>query len=219
MFKKIFNFILGLLLPVECLGCNKEGVYLCDNCLTKIKIYDRPEPFDHPLKYLEQVWSAADYRQGLLQKAIHYFKFRFIKELAKPLTKILIEFYQKRKTELNPAGPMIIPVPLNKKRFLERGFNQSEMMAEIFAEHFGFEFCSNAVIRHKNTAHQVGLTKKQRKTNVKNSFRVAKAVLIKDKEIILIDDVVTTGSTLEEIAGVLRQAGAKKVIGLTLAKD
>jgi ComF family protein len=211
--------LLNLLFPVECLGCNREDVYLCKNCLNKIKIYDRAEPFDHPLKYLDQVLSAADYHQTLLQNTIHCFKFRFIKELAQPLTKILIEFYQQQPKELRLTNPVIIPVPLNKKRFLERGFNQSELMAKIFAGHFGFEFYANTVIRHKNTAHQVGLTKKQRKTNIKNSFKVIKAVLIKDREIILIDDVVTTGSTLEEIAKVLKEAGAKKIIGLTLAKD
>jgi len=169
---------------------------------------------------LDGVFSAAGYKDKPLQSAIHLLKFRFIKTLAKPLAQLLIKFYQK---SLVTSGlslvPIIIPVPLNKKRYLDRGFNQSELIAQPFAKHFNLELAADVVTRRKNTPHQVGLTKKKRQQNIKNAFMVNKPNLIMDKEIILIDDVVTTGSTLEEVAKVLKNSGAKKVWGLTIAKD
>ncbi len=235
--KKIINFILSLIFPIECLGCSRENAYLCDDCLKKIKIYGQPPIFEHPLTHLNGIICAADYRQPLLKKAIHNFKFRFIKELAQPLAKILIQFWVKRcncASRQTRAGqdvkaghgvpqqiakPIIIPMPLNKKRLLERGFNQAELIALLFAEHFNYPLLTNAVIRQKNTPHQVGLNKKERLKNVQNAFQIKQPELIKNQIIILIDDVVTTGSTLEEIAKILKKGGVKEVWGLTVAKD
>ncbi|MDP2586379.1 MAG: ComF family protein [Candidatus Komeilibacteria bacterium] len=225
--KKTIDFILTLIFPIECLGCNKEDIYLCDECLAKIKIYDQPPVFEHPLTHLNGIIYATDYKQKLLQQIIHNFKFRYIKELAEPLAKILAEFWTnyinsvetRNCASLQNDKPIIIPVPLNKKRLLERGFNQAELIAKIFASQFNYPLFSNAIIRSKNTPHQVGLNKKERLTNVKNSFAITDPELIKDRIVILIDDVVTTGSTLEEIAKTLKQAGAKDAWGLTVAKD
>lgn len=225
--KKIIDFILSLIFPIECLGCNREDTYLCGECLAKIKIYSQPPVFEHPLMQLNGIVYAADYRQKLLQQTIHNFKFRYTKELAEPLAKILAEFWRNHingvdthnYASLRNNEPLIIPVPLNKKRLLERGFNQAELIAKIFASQFNYPLLSNAVIRSKNTPHQVGLNKKERLTNVKNSFQITNSGLIKDRAIILIDDVVTTGSTLAEIAKMLKEAGAKEVWGLTLSKD
>lgn len=234
MFKKIFNRILTLLFPVECLGCKKAETYFCGDCLKKIKIKDKIEAFEHPLEHLNGIMSATDYNDQLVQSAIHYLKFRFIQELAEPLAKILAVFWQnhnynvraqchpersRRIAPLPITNPIIIPVPLNKKRLLERGFNQSELIAKIFAGHFNYPLMTDTVVKYRHTRHQVGLSKKERLTNVKGAFKVENSDLIKNQIIILIDDVVTTGSTLEEIARVLKEAGAKEVWGLTVAKD
>ena len=85
--------------------------------------------------------------------------------------------------------------------------------------HFNYQLLDKTVVRRKNTPHQVGLAKKARLVNVKEAFKVINPEMVKEKNILLIDDVVTTGSTLEEIARVLKKAGAKKVWGLTIAKD
>lgn len=217
LIKKIYNFILDFIFPIECLGCNQEDAYLCPDCLKKIKIYNTPPPFEHPLVYLNGIISAADYNQRLLQDVIHHFKFRFIQELAEPLAKILAEFWQNYNGVM--VNPLIIPVPLNKKRLLERGFNQSELIALLFANRFNYTLLTDVVIRSKNTAHQVGLNKKNRLANVQNAFQITDIDAIKNQTIILIDDVVTTGSTLEEIAKILKAKGAKEVWGLTVAKD
>ncbi|MFA6304470.1 MAG: ComF family protein [Patescibacteria group bacterium] len=224
--QKIFNFILALIFPVECLGCNEEDTYLCTDCLAKIKIYDQPPTFEHPLNHLNGIIYAADYHQKLLQKTIHNFKFRFIQELAISLAKILAGFWENYKAvqthncaSLHIANTLIIPVPLNKKRLLERGFNQAELIAKIFAERFNYPLLTNIVIRSKNTPHQVGLNKKQRTNNIANAFQILDASTIQNCIIILIDDVVTTGSTMEEIAKILKENGALEVWGLTIAKD
>ncbi|MCX6785781.1 MAG: phosphoribosyltransferase family protein [Candidatus Komeilibacteria bacterium] len=231
MFKKIFNFLLDLIFPIECLGCNQEDVYLCPDCYKKIQINSAPPPFKHPLKYLNGVLSAGDYHQVLLKNVIHCFKFRFTQELAEPLAKILAEFWDKQINGNNNVpthncaslpimdNPIIMPVPLNKKRLLERGFNQAELIAKIFAEQFNYLLLTEAVIRQKNTAHQLGLNQKERTRNIQGAFQINQPELIKDKIIILIDDVVTTGSTLQEIAKVLKEGGAKEVWGLAVAKD
>ena len=213
MIKKLINCLLSLIFPVECLGCKKENTYFCKQCLGKIKPV--AEPFKHLLIHLDGVYSAADYNDKLVRTAIHCLKFRFIKQLAEPLAEILINYYSNNRL----PDSIIMPVPLNKKRLLERGFNQAELIAKIFAGYFNYQFVNQGVIRHKNTPHQVGLAKKERLVNVREAFRIKDAEMIKDKNIILIDDVVTTGSTLEEIARVLKRAGAKKVWGLTIAKD
>jgi len=216
-FIKTFNWILTIFFPIECLGCNKENSYFCDDCLKQIPLHKTIEKFEHPLIYLDNVLTATDYKYQLIQKAIHLLKFRFIKELADPLTGLLINYINLINFDL--AGFMIIPVPLNKKRLLERGFNQSELIAKIFAKHFNLVIRTDIVKRSKNTPHQVGLNKKARQTNIKDAFEICQTDFIQNKKIILIDDVVTTGSTLEEIAKTLKQSGAQKIWGLTIAKD
>ena len=130
---------------------------------------------------------------------------------------LLINCY--RQINIDLIKVIVVPVPLNKKRLLERGFNQSALLSECFARHFGLTCHAEIIERFRPTPHQVGLNKQQRQINVKNSFKIIKPELVKNKNIILIDDVVTTGSTLEEVAKTLKQNGAQKVIGLVVAKD
>ncbi|MBU1130824.1 ComF family protein [Patescibacteria group bacterium] len=224
---KIINATLILLFPIECIGCNKEDAYLCDKCFLTIPLHEKVEPFEHPLQYVDEIWTATDYQNNLVQTAIHHLKFRHIKELAQPLSRLLIEFYDNATRPATDDSRFatrdlrysIIPVPLNKKRLLERDFNQSELIGKLFSDYFGFELLADAVKRTRNTPHQVGLNKKQRQTNLKDAFIITKPDLIKNENIILIDDVVTTGSTLEEIAKALKENGAQRVMGLIAAKD
>ncbi len=216
MIKKIFNYLLSLLFPLECLGCKKEDTYLCSKCLEKIEINNNFK-FKGELKYLDGIYSATKYDNKLVQKAIHYFKFRYIKKLAKPLTEILIKYLKQEKIDLTEC--ILIPIPLNKKRYLERGFNQSEIIANYLAQRFNLRVCNNVLIRTRNTPHQVGLSKAKRSTNLNDAFEVINTENICNKKIILIDDVVTTGSTLEEAAKTLKKTKVSQIIALTLAHD
>jgi len=104
---------------------------------------------------------------------------------------------------------IIIPIPLHKQRFQERGFNQSVEIAKVLAEQLNIPLNSNSCIRHRNTPHQINLPAKQRNTNIKNAFTISRA--IKAQHVAIVDDVMTTGSTLNELASTLKKAGVNRV--------
>lgn len=117
-----------------------------------------------------------------------------------------------RKTDL------LIPVPLDKKRYREREFNQAHLLAKVVSRRFKIPFSPSALRRTKITLPQTGLNLKQRKENVKGLFRVARARECRGKTVLIIDDVFTTGSTANECAKVLSLAGAREVNILTVAR-
>lgn len=215
----MFDFkknLLDLFFPIFCLGCGKEGEWLCPNCLTKIEINFGKQPLT--LKNLTGVWVAADYRQPLLAKALQTFKYNFILELGENLGELLIEFLANQLKQ-NPSCSfdLVVPVPLAKKRKLWRSFNQAEILAKKVSQKFNWPLGLNLISRKYHTHPQVNLKAAERLINVQGIF-VAKSHGLEDKKILLIDDVVTTGATLQECAKVLKQAGAKEIWGLVLAK-
>ena len=116
-------------------------------------------------------------------------------------------------------GYTLIPMPLHSSREKERGFNQSELLAEIISKTFNLPLEKNILIRAKNTRAQAELTDwEERQANLQNAFTVANPENLKGKNIILVDDVYTSGATMSAAAETLRASGAKKIIGLVLAK-
>jgi len=111
----------------------------------------------------------------------------------------------------------IVPVPLHKTRLREREFNQAEVLSRHIAKEFSKELTCNAIERFKHTKTQTELKVHQRPENVLGSFRIINADAVKDKNLLLIDDVLTTGATSSEAAAVLKKAGANIVFVLTLA--
>ncbi|MBU1036841.1 ComF family protein [Patescibacteria group bacterium] len=216
-YQNIFNKILNIFFPVECFGCNKEDTYFCQNCFAKIPLHHLSHKNLDLKPEINKVLTATDYRNPLVEKIIQGLKFRYIIELAEPLAELLIKFYQQLPEKL--AEPLIIPVPLHKKRTLERSFNQAELIAKIFADHFKYPLVTKAVKRAKNTPHQVGLNKKQRMVNIKNAFTISQPKLIQQKNIIIVDDVLTTGATLKSLAKTLKDYEAKNIWALTIAQD
>lgn len=220
MLKKLFNFLLDCLFPWECLKCGKEGEPICSVCLKLMPLSESDLLFDHPLIYLDGVFWACLYSEKTVQQAVHLLKYDFLKKFSEPLSEIMIAFFLKNKIiEKFPCKTLIIPIPLHKKRFLERGFNQSELIAEKFSARFHYAYLKDCLARKINTPHQVGLKQKERQKNIKGAFCVKKPEKISGKIIILIDDVITTGSTLEEAARTLKNNGAVNVFGLVIAKD
>ena len=214
---KIFDFILDLLFPISCLGCDKKDTWLCDNCLEKIKLQEDPvlSPTTET-KNLDKLISACHYKGSLLEKIIPTFKYKFVTDLARPLSKILIWALEKFKL---PSDAILIPVPLHRKRFRKRGFNQAELLAKKLAKHFDISLRTDLIIRHKNTLHQARLSRDERLKNLHRSFRCINPALVKNKNVILVDDVSTTGATLNKIADTLKSAGAKTVWGLVIAHE
>jgi competence protein ComFC len=231
------ELIFDLLLPKLCLACNAEGSYLCDSCLAKISLIDKFScPSCHKVSlhgktceacqksyYLNGVIYALDYKNQLIQKIIKLLKYHFVKDLINPLAKILIrqiknsQFLSDNFTA-DESSFLIIPIPLYRKKFLWRGFNQSELLAKKLAEEFELNLRTDLLIKTRNTKSQTDLKEKERHLNIKKSFAIKNKNELKGKIIFLIDDVLTTGSTLNEAAKELKKAGAQEVWGMTLAR-
>lgn len=214
------KFILDLFFPIECLGCKKEGEWLCSKCLKKIDIDFSGRPFVPDLGgELKAVWVAGDYKNPLLAETLQVFKYKFIPDLGQILGRLLTDFlkYKIKNKEL-PDFDLVLAVPLAKKRKLWRGFNQAEILAWAVGQKLGWEYGRNVIIRKYHVRPQVGLKLAERLVNVKGIFTVPDAAKVKNKKILLVDDVATTGATMNECAKALASAGAKEVWGLVVAK-
>lgn len=235
--KKIGVGILDTLFPIHCFGCDTQDEYLCQACLN---IFPRRLRQRCPtclkattpqgvvcsscfgIHSLDGLFAASLYRSPIVSASLHIFKYRFIPAFAKPLGHWLAE----RIVEADVALPAyFIPVPLHQRRLRFRGFNQSLLLARTLADiltpGFAIPVLENCLLRTRATKPQMKTkTREERLNNLKNAFAFTKksASLIQGKTLWLIDDVATTGTTLEECAKVLKKAGAKKVFGIVLAR-
>lgn len=159
----------------------------------------------------------AVFEYGDIKKSIDHFKFKGFKNDGLSLGKIMYEVAQKNFPYILEDTDMFVPVPVHRKRFKERGFNQSDVLAKKLAELSGKMCCNNGIKRVRYTAPQSGLHPEQRLINIKNAFEVNNEIDFKGKKIVLIDDIFTTGATINECAGILRKVGAVQVDFLTLS--
>jgi ComF family protein len=232
-FKKFLEKTLDVLFPKRCIGCFNfvsNNSYFCKDCLSKIQIFDSffcPKckariPGIKKICHQEEKFilgSATNYNEPVKQ-AIWRLKFKFITSGAEPLTNLLINYFKNLNLqELKIENFIVIPIPLSKKRLKERGFNQSELIAKLFAKHFNLKLETNILYRIKNAKPQSEINDfSLRKENVLNCFAVLNKNLIQNKNVILIDDVVTSGATFKEAVKTLKLAGAKKIIALAIAR-
>jgi len=206
------KFFLDLIFPIVCLGCGREGEYLCVDCFKKLKFCAKNYSFN--LEQVAEVVIAGDYEDKLLASLIKNLKFKSIKAIAKILADFLSLFWQGR--ALNVINPLLIPLPLSKSRERWRGFNQAELIAQEFALNFNYEI-NHGLKKIKHTRPQSDLKEEKRSKNIKGTF-VYEGKTLFGRTIILLDDVITTGATINEAAKVLQAAGAKKIIALAVAK-
>lgn len=230
--------ILDLVFPKQCVNCKKLGSYLRANCFTFISfdtdgvcaICDKQSinKLTHPgckNKYsIDGVFSSVLYK-GVCKKLIYNFKYKpYLTDLRKLLSDLFYEgliqkqeFYDAIKSS---QKLILVPIPLFPSRERERGYNQAELLAMDLSKRLGLK-TNNLLKRVKKTVSQVGLSKEDRRKNIKGSFEINEDLksVIKDHYIFLVDDVFTTGSTLIEASKVLKRHGARKVWGLTLARD
>jgi competence protein ComFC len=230
------NLFLDILFPKKCVGCGKYGTYLCRDCILNIKQDDLVCPQcekpalggqTHQIcrrKYtMDGLWSLGVY-ENPLRKIIQKLKYKYIKEAAGILTDITLEYWAKYQPflldEIKKSGGedwVIVPVPLHWYRENKRGFNQASLIGKDLAERMGLKYIE-ALKRIRYTGQQVKLNEKDRRQNIKNAFILKSLILNPESNVILIDDVWTTGSTLKECCYVLKRGGAKKVWALTLAR-
>lgn len=230
--------LFDLLFPKTCVGCGKFGSYFCADCIKEIKQTELVCPFcERPSlggvvhsvckrKYgLGGLWSLGIY-EGSLRKAIQKLKYKWVSEIAKELVDITIEYWAKNSPILldkikkdQGKSWIVTAVPLHPTRQNWRGFNQSELLAKLFAKKLGLRY-ETILKRIRNTTPQMKLHASQRKSNIKNAFALSPSMnheLITNN-LLLVDDVWTTGSTLKECCYVLKRNGAKQVWALTIAR-
>jgi ComF family protein len=225
-------FVLDILFPIKCFNCQCEGAYLCEQCFRELKFNDvkylKRARANLKTPNLEEVIIAGDFESSILHNLIIKYKYNFISALGKTLARFLILFWQNKILIQDPNQTkscftlphyphlLIIPIPLSKKRQRWRGFNQAEIIAQEFSAYFNYELSLNLKrLKHKNP--QAALNEAERLENIKSVF-AWQGENLNNFTIILIDDVITTGATLNEAARVLKEAGAKKIYGLVLAK-
>ncbi|MCK5081122.1 MAG: ComF family protein [Candidatus Moranbacteria bacterium] len=230
---------LDIVLPKHCLHCHKEETFLCPECLDLIKINSFQvcplcqkslTEYGEICRYcrsfkppIDGLITAANYDNPLVARLIRLFKYKFIDQLSDPLSKILIKAYQKNKLAI---PDLIIPVPLHPLRLRWRGFNQAELLAQNLAQNLlpGFPIKVNSEIltRVKYTLAQANLKKSEdRQQNVQDAFQIDLKALdkIKNRRILLIDDICTTGSTLMECGKQLRKLKPKTIQGVVVARQ
>lgn len=216
---------LDLIFPKCCVSCGQIGSYLCDDCLRKVEFIDKPvcsvcqrqaiEGRVHPGcsgKYrLDGLVVACRY-SGPVKRAIAKVKYKWIYDIEQ----IFVEFLAQNLWRFDlPKDVVLIPVPLHVRRKRWRGFNQAEILAKSLASKFNVEYLE-LLIRSRETRTQVGLSRDERRKNVKGAFFLSPSV-ISGRNIILVDDVFTSGSTMAECANVLKRAGAKSVWAMAVA--
>lgn len=221
-----------LLFPAYCQGCGTEGSYLCLSCQTKlIPPTDRcwvcakpswsgrihPE-CAHSRTYLDGLLVAADYHAPSIKNLIWHLKYNSAHTIVPTLSLILTDFFLSRDLTDYFASAAVVAVPLHRKRLRQRGFNHAELLAQNFAKNLGYPFLP-ILQKIKNTQTQVDLERSQRLTNLAGSFAAAPTPALGERKIILVDDVATTGATLNECAKLLKAQQAAEVWGLVVARN
>jgi len=228
--KMFLELLLRAVFPTSCLGCGRKtekDLAICKDCLKSVKINDSffcgqcHARLSAPTKicHLDTPFilaAATNYRENeVIQKIIRRFKFKHSDWVGKTLAEIIYPYARKI---IPPENLFICAVPLSERRLQERGFNQAQVIANLIAPKLDLPILDSALLRVKETKPQTlihGL--KNRKENLENAFW-ADINKVKNKNILLIDDVTTTGATLHSVAKTLKSAGAKKIFALVGAK-
>lgn len=235
-----FHGFLDILYPRHCFVCNKglyeeDSVYTCKECWAGIEticskrcvrcgfelgpgmaghIKGCPECKNVSLKF-ERSFFVSDYKWPL-KDLIHQFKYNKHECLAKPLGNLLVNHLQNY--DIISEIDIVLPVPLHWKRKFKRGFNQSELLVKRICKELSLPISVSNLCRTKNTMSQTLLSRSQRMKNVLGAFNVKKPKIFSKKQVLLVDDVMTTGVTASECAKYLKKAGAKRVYFLALAR-
>lgn len=226
--------LIDFIFPRKCLGCRQNGRYFCSSCINKVRLNsERICPICsnfslgglvHPgcrrVFGLDGLTSVFAYK-GLIKKAIQKLKYSFLTDLSEDLIEAFLSFVGEDKVFSRlclQKNVFLVPIPLHSSKKRWRGFNQTELLGKIIAENLNISFLPNLLIRKKKTQPQIKLKKKARHQNLKNAFATHSPVLNIQPQIILFDDVWTSGATLREAAKTLKRSGFSKVWALTLAR-
>ncbi len=226
---RLGEIALNLLFPKWCIGCGKEGAFICTSCRHSLAMILPPLC---PLCGKPQLsgvlcpgcvgWRAeidgirSPFRfEGVMRQAVYQLKYRNLRALAAYLARMLNDYLV-----ANPLpGDVLVPVPLHRKRIRERGYNQSGLLAKELGKLCNLPVENNCLIRQENTPPQTRTaTVEERKINVSGAFGCLNERL-KGRQVILVDDVATSGATLDACAAALKESGVASVWGLVLARE
>ncbi|MGD9129439.1 MAG: ComF family protein [Candidatus Woesebacteria bacterium] len=207
--------LLDLIFPKFCVSCGKLFCFICENCYQKINFIPMSIRIELEPAYLDQLFVAANY-QDPISKLIKTLKYQGVKNIAQLLGTMFWE------NSYFPKMDLITAVPIHQKRLRERGFNQSELIARKLASLAGIPYLG-ILKKGKHSKRQASSkNREQRLSQLIGSFSLStkpKPISYLNKSIIIVDDVITTGATLNECAKVLKKVGLKKVIGLAVAHE
>jgi ComF family protein len=221
------NRFFDLVFPPRCVDCRRVGTWLCAECLSRVPLVEHPlcsccggavaadglcaRCRTSPLQ-VERIRSVV-YFEGAVREAIHQFKYNGRTALVEPLVDLMVAYWMKHPMSVD----VVVPVPLHAARLRERGYNQAALLARELARRIGLPLNERVLMRQRATSPQVGLDATQRRENVRAAFSCSGNDLA-GRRVLLIDDVCTTGATLEACAVALHEGGADSVQALTLAR-
>lgn len=217
--KKYLANFLDYIFPQFCLACKKEGTIFCANCLHKLRLLPiDKKPWPEEAFVFDECHICLDYHDPVVKKLIKKYKYSYFENLAEPMADIYIKKIQ----QLDLAPDFIIcNIPLHKSKKKKRGFDQTELIAKKISLGLQVPYF-NLLQRQRSTKTQAQLNKKQRQKNMAQAFEINEKIAYKSlvtKPMLLIDDIATTGTTLNEAAKVLKEAGFERVICLAMAKN
>ncbi len=230
---KGFHAVLRLLYPPRCLVCGSlSEEVLCRGCFAQLKFIKPPmcdlcgKPYDElahaaPIcsdcrntkRWFDRCRCAVRY-EGVAREMIHKFKYGGERRLASEMARLMVEILNDFPLQIE----LVIPVPLHSKRLRERGFNQSELIAELLSERVNVPMNSSLLIRIRETKPQFDLEPRERLNNVRGAFELVEASAVTGKVVLIVDDVMTVGATLNECARALRKGKPRAVYAAAFAR-
>jgi len=225
----LVELLLEFVFPTRCVSCRKRGTLLCPECEKQLSpleklfciVCGRPAVggFTHPgcrTQFTpERAWAGFSYRE-IARRLVQGLKYRRVRKVAEIMADLLVEELADSGVEFGSEA-VVVPVPLSFWREGARGFNQSSLLGKALAEKLGLPFRAAVLRKTRDTLSQVSLTKPERAANVQGAFSVKGG--LHGEDILLVDDVLTTGATGREAAKTLKKAGAGQVWILAFAKD
>lgn len=229
------SWMLDLLFPPQCCGCGAMGTFLCAACACML-VRIPPQCFVchafvpaadtlppgrtctrcRARSSIYAFLSPFSYQQHAMRELVHSLKYRRSRDIAHLFADMILSHLATMAVVL-PKDALFVPIPLHKSRERMRGFNQSLLIARILGKRLGSEVRGDVLQKIKKTIPQMELRRDQRLQNLAGTYTVSDPLVLKGKTIVLVDDVKTTGTTMEEAARVLKCAGAKRVWAITIA--
>ncbi len=231
---KLINFLKDIVSPKYCYSCKKEWHFLCPKCLSTLNNFKelcfvcKKPSYQFELHkecvknvYYDKVIILSHYKNAILKKLIKDFKFYYKKDIWNDFWQYLSTILFKNEDIINKSNYILIPAPMFIIRKLIRWYNHSEILSKMISYNTWIEHNLNIIKKHRHTRQQSKLTKLWRESNLKWVFKINEDLIdyIRWKKIIIVDDVVSTWTTINEISKILKENWVAKVIWLAIASD